>query len=92
MSEKNSCVGTKRTAASSVSETRFGWFFDPTLATPYTGDDADTGVALGQSAGSSAIGVRAGYGSHLYDGLPGVSADADALVERYQDGTGGVDQ
>ncbi|WP_323174208.1 iron ABC transporter permease [Natrialba sp. PRR66] len=33
MSKKESSVGTKRTVASLVSETRFGWLFDPTLAT-----------------------------------------------------------
>ncbi|WP_436343587.1 ABC transporter substrate-binding protein [Natronorubrum sp. FCH18a] len=55
---------------------------------PYTGDYADMGVALGQSDGLSAIGVRARFASHLYDELPGVSVDGDDLTELYRDGTG----
>ncbi|WP_049925407.1 ABC transporter substrate-binding protein [Halopiger goleimassiliensis] len=54
---------------------------------PYTGDYADMGVALGQADGLLAIGIRARYGTHLYDELPGVSVDADSLTELWQDGT-----
>lgn len=55
---------------------------------PYTADYADMGVALGQGNGLSAIGVRARYGTYLYEELPGVSVDKSALTELYQDGTG----
>ncbi|MDJ1433094.1 ABC transporter substrate-binding protein [Halostagnicola sp. A-GB9-2] len=55
---------------------------------PYTGDYADMGVALGQGGGLSAIGVRARFGSHLYEELPGVFVDKDDLTELWQDGTG----
>ncbi|WP_132059147.1 ABC transporter substrate-binding protein [Halorussus amylolyticus] len=54
---------------------------------PYTGDYADMGVALGQADGLSAIGVRARFGSHFYDELPGVSVDKADLAELWQDGT-----
>lgn len=55
---------------------------------PYTGDYADMGVALGKADGLSAIGVRARFGSHLYEDLPGVSVDTSELTELWQDGTG----
>ena len=55
---------------------------------PYTADYADMGVALGRGEGLSAIGVRARFGSHLYEQLPGVSVDKDDLTELYRDGTG----
>lgn len=55
---------------------------------PYTADYADMGVALGQATGLLAIGVRARFGTHLYDGLPGVSVDTNDLTELYRDGTG----
>jgi iron complex transport system substrate-binding protein len=55
---------------------------------PFTGDYADMGVALGQADGLEAIGVRARFGSHYYDELPGVSADTGDLTELYQQGTG----
>ncbi|MFC4987146.1 ABC transporter substrate-binding protein [Saliphagus infecundisoli] len=54
----------------------------------YTGDYADMGVALGQGDGLSAVGVRARFGSHLYEELPGVSVEDDDLTELYQNGTG----
>ncbi|WP_276255931.1 ABC transporter substrate-binding protein [Halomontanus rarus] len=60
----------------------------PETWVPYTGDYADMGVALGQSDGLAAIGVRARFGSHLYDELPGVSVDGTDLEELWQDGTG----
>ncbi|SFS89125.1 ABC transporter substrate-binding protein [Halostagnicola kamekurae] len=53
---------------------------------PYTGDYADMGVALGQADGLSAIGVKARFGSHLYEDLPGVSVDKDDLTELWEDG------
>ncbi|ADJ13888.1 hypothetical protein C497_16837 [Halalkalicoccus jeotgali B3] len=55
---------------------------------PYTGDYADMGVALGQGDGLSAIGIRARFGSHLYNELPDVSVDLGELTELWQDGTG----
>ncbi|AEH36886.1 ABC transporter substrate-binding protein [Halopiger xanaduensis] len=55
---------------------------------PYTGDYADMGVALGQADGLTGIGVRARFGTHLYDELPGVSVAEDDLTELWQDGTG----
>ncbi len=55
---------------------------------PYTGDYADMGVALGQADGLEAIGVRARFGTHLYDELPGVSVEKSELTELWQDGTG----
>ncbi len=54
----------------------------------YTGDYADMGVALGRADGLSAIGVRARFGSHLYEELPGVSVEKAELTELYQEGTG----
>lgn len=55
---------------------------------PYTADYADMGVALGQGDGLSAIGVRARYGTYLYEELSGVSVDKSDLTELWQDGTG----
>jgi iron complex transport system substrate-binding protein len=55
---------------------------------PYTADYADMGVALGHRDGLDAIGVKARFGSHLYEELPGVSVDKEALTELWQDGTG----
>ncbi|WP_394345786.1 ABC transporter substrate-binding protein [Halegenticoccus tardaugens] len=55
---------------------------------PYTADYADMGVALGQADGLLAIGVRARFGTHLYEVLPGVSVNKDDLTELYEDGTG----
>ncbi|WP_049971468.1 ABC transporter substrate-binding protein [Haladaptatus cibarius] len=60
----------------------------PKTWVPYTGDYADMGVALGQSDGLSAIGVRARFGSHLYEELPDVAVNKDDLTELWQDGTG----
>ncbi|MDS0261213.1 ABC transporter substrate-binding protein [Haloarcula sp. S1CR25-12] len=54
----------------------------------YTADYADMGVALGAGDGLSAIGVKARFGTHYYDELPGVSVDTDALTELYNGGTG----
>jgi iron complex transport system substrate-binding protein len=54
---------------------------------PFTGDYADMGVALGQADGLEAIGLRARYGAHLYEELPGVSVDNPELTELYQEGT-----
>ena len=54
---------------------------------PYTGDYADMGVALGQADGLSAIGIRARYGAHVYDELPGVSVDKSELTELWQGST-----
>ncbi|KTG10903.1 Fe3+-hydroxamate ABC transporter substrate-binding protein [Haloprofundus marisrubri] len=54
---------------------------------PYTGDYADMGVALGQADGLSAIGVRARFGAHLYEELPGVSVNKEELTQLWQDGT-----
>jgi len=55
---------------------------------PYTADWADMGVALGESDGLAAIGVRARFGTHLYEDLPGVSVDRSELTQLWQDGTG----
>ncbi|WP_247004783.1 ABC transporter substrate-binding protein [Halosolutus gelatinilyticus] len=55
---------------------------------PYTADYADMGVALGRGDGLLAIGVRARYGTHLYEELPGVSIDGDGLTELWQGSTG----
>ncbi|WP_459194060.1 ABC transporter substrate-binding protein [Halosimplex sp. J119] len=55
---------------------------------PYTGDYADMGVALGEGNGLSAIGVRARFGTHYYEELPGVSVDKSELTQLWQDGTG----
>ncbi|WP_254543070.1 ABC transporter substrate-binding protein [Halomarina pelagica] len=55
---------------------------------PYTGDYADMGVALGRGDGLLAIGVRARFGTHLYEELPGVSVNEDDLTQLWQDGTG----
>ncbi|WP_144906172.1 ABC transporter substrate-binding protein [Halobellus captivus] len=55
---------------------------------PYTGDYADMGVALGQGDGLAGIGVRARFGTHHYDELPGVDVDAASLTELWQGGTG----
>lgn len=55
---------------------------------PYTGDYADMGVALGQADNLLGIGVRARYGAHLYDELPGVSVSKDDLTQLWQSGTG----
>jgi len=60
----------------------------PETWVPYTGDYADMGVALGQADGLAAIGVRARFGVHHYEELPGVSVDTDALTQLWQDGTG----
>jgi iron complex transport system substrate-binding protein len=54
----------------------------------YTGDYADMGVALGRGDGLTAIGVRARFGAHYYDELPGVSVDKESLTQLWQDGTG----
>lgn len=54
---------------------------------PYTADYADMGVALGRGDGLTAIGVRARFGTHYYEELPGVSVDKSDLTELYQDGT-----
>ncbi|WP_435181836.1 ABC transporter substrate-binding protein [Halorussus sp. AFM4] len=54
---------------------------------PYTADYADMGVALGRADGLSAIGVKARFGSHLYEQLPGVSVDKGALTQLWQEGT-----
>ncbi|RNJ26061.1 ABC transporter substrate-binding protein [Halosegnis longus] len=54
---------------------------------PFTGDYADMGVALGQADGLAGIGVPARYGSHLYEELPGVSVDTDAMTALYSEGT-----
>ncbi|RLM90413.1 ABC transporter substrate-binding protein [Halobellus sp. Atlit-38R] len=54
----------------------------------YTGDYADMGVALGRGDGLTAIGVRARFGAHHYEELPGVSVDKEALTQLWQDGTG----
>ena len=53
----------------------------------YTGDYADMGVALGQAEGLSAIGIRARFGSHVYEELPGVSVDKTELTELWQGST-----
>ncbi|GAB3676996.1 ABC transporter substrate-binding protein [Halopiger thermotolerans] len=60
----------------------------PETWVPYTGDYADMGVALGQADGLAAIGVRARFGTHLYEELPDVSVDEGELAELWQDGTG----
>jgi iron complex transport system substrate-binding protein len=54
---------------------------------PYTGDYADMGVALGQADGLEAIGIRARFGTHVYDELPGVSVDKSELTELWQGST-----
>lgn len=59
----------------------------PDTWVPFTGDYADMGVALGRADGLSAIGIRARYGSHLYDELPDVSVDKERLTQLWQDGT-----
>lgn len=59
----------------------------PETWVPYTGDYADMGVALGQADGLAAIGVRARFGTHHYDELPGVSVEKSSLTELWQDGT-----
>jgi iron complex transport system substrate-binding protein len=60
----------------------------PETWVPYTGDYADMGVALGQADGLAAIGVRARFGTHHYDELPGVDVEPSGLTELWQDGTG----
>ncbi|RKD98145.1 ABC transporter substrate-binding protein [Halopiger aswanensis] len=60
----------------------------PETWVPYTGDYADMGVALGQADGLAGIGVRARFGTHLYDELPDVTVAKDELTELWQDGTG----
>ncbi|MGQ4557630.1 ABC transporter substrate-binding protein [Halobellus sp. GM3] len=60
----------------------------PETWVPYTADYADMGVALGRADGLAAVGVRARFGTHYYDELPGVSVDADGLTQLWQDGTG----
>ncbi|GAA0302839.1 ABC transporter substrate-binding protein [Halarchaeum salinum] len=52
----------------------------------YTADYADMGVALGQVDGLEAIGVPARFGTHYYEGLPGVSVDKSSLTPLWQDG------
>lgn len=52
----------------------------------YTADYADMGVALGQADGLEAIGVPARFGTHYYEGLPGVSVDKSSLTPLWQDG------
>ncbi|MFC6824569.1 ABC transporter substrate-binding protein [Halopelagius fulvigenes] len=69
-----------------VGEVEFGSV--PEAWVPYTGDYADMGVALGRADGLSAIGVRARFGAHLYEELPGVSVDKGELTQLWQDGTG----
>ncbi|ELZ09390.1 hypothetical protein C479_11230 [Halovivax asiaticus JCM 14624] len=59
----------------------------PEAWVPYTGDYADMGVALGQADGLSAIGIRARYGTHYYDEIPGVSVDESELTELWQGST-----
>ncbi|QKY21077.1 ABC transporter substrate-binding protein [Halolamina sp. CBA1230] len=54
---------------------------------PYTGDYADMGVALGQADGLEGIGLKARYGTHYYDDLPGVAVDEDELTALYDNGT-----
>ncbi|MFW5964950.1 MAG: Fe3+-hydroxamate ABC transporter substrate-binding protein, partial [Natronomonas sp.] len=54
---------------------------------PYTGDYADMGVALGQADGLEAIGIRARFGTHYYEELPGVAVDEEALTQLWNDGT-----
>jgi iron complex transport system substrate-binding protein len=53
----------------------------------YTGDYADMGVALGQADGLEAIGVRARFGTHYYEELPGIAVDDEALTQLWNDGT-----
>jgi iron complex transport system substrate-binding protein len=53
----------------------------------YTGDYADMGVALGQAGGLEAIGVRARFGTHYYEELPGVVVDDEDLTQLWNDGT-----
>ena len=53
----------------------------------YTGDYADMGVALGQADGLEAIGVRARFGTHYYEELPGVAVDDAELTQLWNDGT-----
>ncbi|MFC5972829.1 ABC transporter substrate-binding protein [Halomarina salina] len=60
----------------------------PETWVPFTGDYADMGVALGQADGLAAIGVKARFGSHLYEELPGVSVDEGRLTALYEGGTG----
>mgnify|MGYP000114825505 CR=1 FL=1 len=60
----------------------------PETWVPYTGDYADMGVALGHADGLAAVGVKARYGSHLYEELPGVAVDKSELTQLWQDGTG----
>ncbi|QLH77223.1 ABC transporter substrate-binding protein [Halosimplex rubrum] len=55
---------------------------------PYTADWADMGVALGEGDGLAAVGVKARFGTHLYEELPGVSVDKSGLAQLWQDGTG----
>jgi iron complex transport system substrate-binding protein len=55
---------------------------------PYTADYADMGVALGRADGLQAVGVRARFGTHHYEELPGVSVDKANLTQLWQDGTG----
>ncbi|WP_435117813.1 ABC transporter substrate-binding protein [Halolamina sp. C58] len=54
---------------------------------PYTGDYADMGVALGQADGLRGIGLKARYGTHYYDELPGVAVDEEELTALYDGGT-----
>lgn len=54
---------------------------------PYTGDYADMGVALGQADGLEAIGIRARYGTHYYDEIPGLSVDTSDLTQLWQGST-----
>ncbi|WP_089649838.1 ABC transporter substrate-binding protein [Halobacterium hubeiense] len=60
----------------------------PETWVPYTADYADMGVALGHGDDMAAIGVKARYGTHLYDDLPGVSVNKDDLTELWENGTG----
>ncbi|WP_435125644.1 ABC transporter substrate-binding protein [Halobaculum sp. D14] len=60
----------------------------PETWVPYTADWADMGVALGQSDGLEAIGVKARFGTYLYNELPDVSVDKSALTELWQGSTG----
>jgi iron complex transport system substrate-binding protein len=54
---------------------------------PYTGDYADMGVALGQTDGLLAVGIRDRFASYVYDELPGVDVRKDELTQLWQGGT-----
>lgn len=54
---------------------------------PYTADYADMGVALGESDGLLAVGVKDRFGTYFYEELPGVAVDKSNLTELWNDGT-----